>query len=116
MSLLEKTKRVIEENGWCQTILCNDAGEHCLLGAFGKASGMSDEDLRHQTSFTEIFVKIPVQDRTALITCIYPNDKRSAFQHSSWDIYSWNDRPKTKKKDVLAALDCAIEKEKSEPA
>lgn len=117
MSLLKKTKKILQDKGWCKGSLWDsETGAHCLLGAIGIASGLANDEL-YLKGMTQIFYDIPVEDRIALINCINPlpiktaDYKMADYHEIPSNIWGFNDSTSTTEEDIHRVLDCAIEKE-----
>lgn len=86
IAVLEETKAVLLESGWCKHAFVNPDGEHCLIGAYGVANRK-------------------VSSQFGVASAI---SKALAADGRYETVFTFNDAPSTTLNDVLGFLDTTI--------
>lgn len=103
VALLKRARERVA-NGWCKKRLENGEGSYCVIGAV-RADEFRNSDF---DALAYLYVSLPWYHR------LLPINKFDEYSRADSKIGRFNDRPRTRRKDVLRLYDRAIAKARAE--
>lgn len=114
---VENLKSIIEERGWTQSQIMDEAGKCCITGAWGVQQGYTEEELKDVDIDDHIYMEFRNSNEAKLfVDCgirkLYDEDYREYHYYAKPEPYDINDSL-SDVSQLYEILDCAIEKEKN---